>query len=432
MVDIGDRATAAERLQVNVFNMDANNGMVGRSWPIWYQVISATNNAEAGAKSLGLAAADINPLIAEAKFVRAFSYYHLVRVFGDIPYVDAVASPDALKGISKTKEADVYKAIIDELKFAKEWLPARQPNDVRTRPTKATAAAYLASIYLTIGDFPNAYTEAKWVIDNRTTYNLILEADFQNLFRAERGNNMREHIFAADFVGQLFAGSQNDDLMGPMTGVRGSAEQGFGVLVPALRVYQTWDANDYRREVSFTERTVHPTTGAIVEFANFSNEKRPHIAKWRRFPGNAQANGRMSDHNYPDMRYAEVLLIAAEALTERSGPTQEAIGYLNEIRARARNKAGVPQLAPSNLLLTSFTSKDQLIDAIMEDRRLELAFEFKRWYDIKRRRLGDIVFKGPNSLEPQPNFNPNRDYLMPLPAQELELNANLKPNNPGY
>jgi len=436
MVDIGDRATAVERLQVNEFTMDVNNGMVIRSWPVWYQVISATNNAEAGAKSLGLAAADINPLIAEAKFVRAFSYFHLVRVFGDIPYVDAVASPESLKGISKTKEADVYKAIIEELKFAKEWLPARQPNDVRTRPTKATAAAYLASIYLTIGDFPNAYTEAKWVIDNRTTYNLILEADFQNLFRANLGNNMREHIFAADFVGRLFGpgpGGQNDDLMGPMTGVRGPAEQGFGVLVPALRVYTTWDANDYRRQVSFTDFTVQPTTGVRVDFPNFQNERRPHIAKWRRFPGNADLNGRYSDHNYPDMRYAEVLLIAAEALTETTGSaTLEAIGYLNEIRARARNRAGVPQLAPSNLLVTSFTSKNQLIDAILEDRRLELAFEFKRWYDIKRRRLGDIVFKGPNSLEPQPNFNPNRDYLMPLPAQELELNANLRPNNPGY
>jgi len=432
MVDIGDRATSAERIQVNDFNMDANNGMVARFWPIWYQVISSTNTAEAGAKSLGLAEAEINPLIAEAKFVRAFSYYHLVRVFGDIPYVDAVASPEALKSISKTKEGDVYKAIIKELEFAKQWLPERQPNDVRTRPTKATAAAYLASVYLTTGDFEKAYTEAKWVIDNKTKYNFILEPDFQNLFRADLGNNMKEHIFAADFVGRLNSGSQNDDLLPPMTGIRNVPQAGFGVLVPSLKVYTDWDANDYRREVSFNDVTVN-ASGVTIPFTAFPREKRPHIAKWRRFPGNAGADGRYSDFNYPDMRYAEVLLIAAEALTEKSNaPTQEAINYLNEIRTRARNKAGVSQLAPANLLLTGFTSKSQLVDAILDDRRLELAFEFKRWYDIKRRRLGDIVFKGANSLEPRTNFDAIRDYLMPIPATELQLNPNLKPQNPGY
>ncbi len=432
MVDIGDRATSAERIQVNDFNMDANNGMVARFWPVWYQVISATNTAEAGAKSLGLADTEINPLIAEAKFVRAFSYYHLVRVFGDIPYISSLSSPEALKTISKTKEADVYAAIIKEMEFAKQWLPDTQPNDVRTRPTKATAAAYLASMYLTTGDFDKAYTEAKWVIDNKTKYNLILEPDFQNLFRANLGNSMKEYLFAVDFVGQLYKGSENDDLMGPMTGIRNVPEAGFGVLVPSLKVYTDWDAGDYRRAVSFNDVTVN-AAGVTIPYTAFPNEKRPHIAKWRRFPGNAIANGRYSDFNYPDMRYAEVLLIAAEALTEKSNaPTQEAIDYLNQIRTRARNKAGAPQLVPANLLLANFTSKGQLIDAIMNERRLELAFEFKRWYDIKRRKLGDIVFKGANSLEPHANFDATRDYLMPLPATELQLNPNLKPQNPGF
>lgn len=432
MVDIGDRATSAERIQVNDFNMDANNGMVARFWPVWFQVISATNNAEAGAKSLNLPEADINPLIAEAKFVRCFSYYHLVRVFGNLPYIDKSATPDELKNISKTKEADIYTAIIKDLEFAKQWLPDKQPNDVRTRPTKATAAAYLASVYLTIGNYDKAYTEAKWVIDNKVKYNFILEPDFQNLFRAELGNNMKEHIFAADFVGQLNKGSENDDLMGPMVGIRNVPESGFGVLVPSLKVYTDWDPNDYRRAVSFNDVTKN-AAGVTIPYTSFPNEKRPHIAKWRRFPGNAIANGRYSDFNYPDMRYAEILLIAAEALTEKSNaPTLEAIGYINEIRARARNKAGVPQLVPANLLLASFTSKTQLIDAIMDERRLELAFEFKRWYDIKRRKLGDIVFKEANSLEPRSTFDATRDYLMPIPQTEIQLNPNLKPQNSGY
>jgi hypothetical protein len=131
------------------------------------------------------------------------------------------------------------------------------------------------------------------------------------------------------------------------------------------------------------------------------------------------------------MRYAEVLLIAAEALAEiNGGPNAEAEGYLNEVRARARNWDGkittFPEDVPTGL------SKDAFIDLVLDDRRLELAFEFKRWYDIKRRDLGVEVFTGPASLEPHPNFDPARDYLMPLPRTELAINPNLLPQNPGY
>jgi hypothetical protein len=135
--------------------------------------------------------------------------------------------------------------------------------------------------------------------------------------------------------------------------------------------------------------------------------------------------------NYIAFRYAEILLIAAEALAEvTGGPNAESIGYINEIRARARNEAGAPNSFPPDVM--PGMDKGQFIDWVLEERRLELAFEFKRWYDIKRRRLGEEVFTEPNSLEPHPNFDPNRDYLMPLPRVELDVNPNLAPQNPGY
>ncbi len=431
MCDIGNRGTVAARIQVNDFNMDANNAMVAAFWPAWYQVISAVNSAEAGAKSLGLAENDINPLIAEARFVRALSYYHLVRCFGDVPFIDFfVSDPELVKSIGKTKEADIYKSILKDLEFAKQWLPVTYVSDVRSRPTKATAAAYLASVYLTTADFPKAYTEAKWVIDNKATYNYELEANYQDLYRAELADNIRETIFTVDFKGLLFVGSQNDDLVAPMTGIRNVPQNGFGVVVPSLAVFTTWDARDYRRRVSFNDSTLN-AAGVMINFTAFPNEKRPHIAKWRRFPGNANNDGRFTDHNYPDMRYAEILLIAAEALTETTGPTLEAIGYINLIRTRARNWPGNITGIPANSALGILT-KQELIDLILEERRLELSFEWKRWYDIKRRQLGDIVFKGANSLEPRPNFTSSRDYLFPLPLTELQNNPNLNPQNTGY
>lgn len=435
MVDIGDRGTPAERQQVNDFNMDDGNGMVRAFWPYWYQVISAANSAIAGAESLGLPDEEINPLIAEARFVRAFSYYHLVRVFGDIPYIDFfITDPASVISISKTPEEEVYSNILADFEYARQWLPDQQPGDVRSRPTKGTAASYLASLHLTLHDYQNAYNEAKWVIDNKGTFNYELEPDFQNLFRAPLQDGLEETIFSLDFMGlQNGAGGANDDIMPPMTGIRGADELGWSVCVPSLAVYNTWDDRDYRKHVSFVDEAPVTVDGVttIVPYTEFQNTKRPHIAKYRRFPGESNAEGRYSDNNYATMRYAEVLLIAAEALAEvNGGPNGEAEGYLNEVRARARNWAGVvtgfPADAPTGL------SKDAFIDLVIEDRRLELAFEYKRWYDIKRRQLGLEVFTGPNSLEPHPNFDPSRDYLMPLPRTELAINPNLLPQNPGY
>jgi starch-binding outer membrane protein, SusD/RagB family len=434
MVDIGDRGTPAERQQVNDFNMDDGNGMVRQFWPYWYQVISAANSAIAGAESLGLTEEEINPLIAEARFVRAFSYYHLVRVFGNVPYIDFfITDPSSVIAIEKTPAADIYSNILADLQFAKQWLPDQQPGDVRSRPTKGTAASYLASVHLTLADYDNAYMEAKWVIDNKGTFNYMLEPDFQNLFRAELADGLKETIFSLDFLGlQNGDGGANDDIMPPMTGIRGADELAWSVCVPSLAVYNTWDDRDYRKVVSFVDEAPVTKDGVttIVPYTQFQNTKRPHIAKYRRYPGKSNAEGRYSDHNYATMRYAEVLLIAAEALAEIGGPNAEAEGYVNEVRARARSWAGTQTDFPADV--PTGLSREDFVDLVLEERRLELAFEYKRWYDIKRRNLGVEVFTGPNSLEPHPNFDPNRDYLMPLPRTELAINPNLLPQNPGY
>ncbi|WP_278021210.1 RagB/SusD family nutrient uptake outer membrane protein [Flavobacterium ginsengisoli] len=129
------------------------------------------------------------------------------------------------------------------------------------------------------------------------------------------------------------------------------------------------------------------------------------------------------------MRFAEVLLTAAEALNEINPGTTEADGYVNRVRARARNKAGKLVSFPANV--TPGLSQTDFRKMVIDERRLELAFEYIRWYDIKRLKIGPEVF-GPNGLEPHANFDPNRDYLWPLPGTELAINPNLKPNNPGY
>lgn len=429
MCDIGDRGTPSRRQQINDFNSDANNGMTAAIWPRAYDVISACNAAINGAGIITTDDATKNRLIAEATFVRVFMYYHLVRLYGDIPYIDEfISDPSSVVDISKTSAASVYDNLKSDLDFCIQHLPMEHPDNIRTRPSKGSARTMLADIHLTLGEWQQAFDNAKWVIDNKGSLGYDLEADYQDLFDATKHDGMAEHIFAVDFLGQQRGGSgEGDDLMGPITGIRGSDKQGWSVSVPNIRVYERWNPRDYRRKVSFEDSTL--VGGVLTPYTEYQRVQRPHQAKFLRHPGASDANTRYSDHNYVCFRYGEVLLIAAEAQNELTG-ADDALPYLNEIRARARNWAGTMTDFPADV--AAGLNQAQFRDTIMEERRLELAFEFKRWYDIKRRQLGPAVFTDTiTSLEPHENFSDNK-YLLALPDDELKRNPNLLPQNPGY
>ncbi|MDP5229504.1 MAG: RagB/SusD family nutrient uptake outer membrane protein [Cellulophaga sp.] len=439
MASIGDRGTPARRIEHDIFSVTDDNGMITAFWPTSYQIIAGANEAIAGAESLNLTDQAINPIIAQAYFVRAYTYFHLVQLFGDIPYLDApVTNIAEATLISKTPQSEVYINIISDLEFAKQWLPNTQPT--RALPSKATAAAYLASVHLTLADFPKAYTEAKFVIDNEGLFDLDLVEDFQDLFDATKQNSQKESLFSIDFNG-FSDGDTGRDYQGALTGIRQNQRtdgrldigEGWSVAVPTINVYNAWDGRDYRKRVSLD--TIGVFGGVVQPFSFFPtasplNVASAYIAKYSRFPGTVSlGNARGTETNYAQMRYAEVLLIAAEALNEVTPGSAEANSYVNRVRARARNRAGVLTNFPEDITLG--INQTDFRNLVLEERKWELAFEFKRWYDIKRRQLGPEVF-GPNGLENQTNFDPSRDYLLPLPFDELLRNPNLLPNNPGY
>lgn len=427
MVDIGNPGTPARRIQVNTFTDDAFSGMTSKFWPNCYECISAANTAIAGAEIVDVDEATKKALIAEGKFIRSAVYFNLVRLFGDIPYIiESVTDPEAVKELSKTSAQDVYAGIIADLEYAKQNLPTTQAS--RSRASKGSAATMLADVHLTLGNYSEAYANAKWVIDNAASLQYNLEPDYQNLFDASKQDGQNEHIWVIDFLGQQKGSSgEGDDLIGPLTGVTLSDMQGWDVAVPSMKVYESFDKEDYRTSVAFLTETTFG--GEMKPYTEFKYP-RPHIAKYTRYPGTADANNRYTDYNYAIYRYAEVLLIAAEAGNEVTGPNPELEGYVNQIRERARNAAGTMNTIPENV--ASGMSKDEFREMVLEERRIELCFEMKRWWDIKRRNLGDEVFKGTNSLEPQANFDAAKSYLLALPQDELDRNPNLLPQNPGY
>ncbi len=426
MVSTGASWTASQNYEINDFTLTSTHYYSSVMWTRLYNIIGAANIAIGGAKSIDDEEQTKLTLEAEARVIRAYIYYVTVRLFGDIPYLEeAVTEPGKISTIPETSEETVYENIISDLEFGMEHLPMQYDNNVRTRATAGTAATILASVYLTLENWQNAYDYAKWVIDNKDELGYALVSDFQDLFKADLQDGMSEHIFAVDFLGGK-RDSDNDDTIPPLTG--NNITGGWSIIIPAMRVFSTWDARDYRRKVSLADTIV--SDGVAYPYTEF-DVQRPYIAKYWRYPGTgALGGGRRSNNNYVLFRYAEVLLIAAESLNEISGPTKEAKGYVDQVRERARRWPTYESDYPANIDI-SISSKEEFRDLVIEERRLEFAFEYKRWFDIKRRKLGDEVFKGENSIEPHPNFDSSKHYLQPIPQTELDINPNLT-QNPGY
>ena len=445
MVDIGNPTTNAERIEHDQFTLSLTNPLIlnpsnpERSfWPRLYQMVRGANETLRELDALEEQGAGVKEEIAgRARFIRGFAYYHLVRLFGDVPYLDETTLTVDASTATRTAVETVYESIIADFEYAKQWLPNSRTN--RALPAKSAASAFLADVYLTREEYQMAYNEATDVISKAGTYNLALEPDYRNIFNAVKTDFSLEPIFVIDFVATN-VGDESRDYLAAFTGFFGQqtyyASGGWSVMVPAQAVFDTWDDGDYRKSVNFDDEAVSDNMGTVIPFTQFSsldgrNANRPHISKYTAMAGDlpqSNTSGRDSESNYQMMRYAEVLLIAAEAAAELGNPS-EAAQYVNMVRERARNGDGTstPSASPADISSASVAD-------VLEERRLELAFEQKRWYDIVRRRMGDEVF-GPNGFEQEfqgtKNFNPARDYLLPIPPLEISNNPNLT-QNPGY
>ena len=243
MVDL--QSTETRRVEMNMQTISGDNEMVYDPWKRIWLGIAAANNAIAGADDVAVDADIKNPVVAQAYFARAFYYFHLVRLFGDIPYIDTpITDTDAATSIGLTAEADVYTNIIADLEFAKTWLPNTQVS--RAIPSKAAASSYLALVYLTMAGtsdntyFQKAFDEASEVIANKGDYNIDLDPDFQTLFNADKIDASIEPIFALDY-NNVEADDNAYDQTAPMTGIRGDDDdQGWSIAVPTMAVYNSF------------------------------------------------------------------------------------------------------------------------------------------------------------------------------------------------
>lgn len=421
MATIGDQGTAASRRALDNYIFDAGNDNIENIWNSAYAIIGSANAAIEGIKLVEMDEEDRSALDAEARVIRALSYYHLVQIFGEVPlidnFIDTPQEVEEVKIISKSPVEDIYALIIEDLENTYGALPNSYPGDIRSRATKGTALTLLASTHLTLGNWAKAAEYSQMVINSKGDFGYRLMDDFNELWDAAAGD-VDEHIWTVDFLGQTTAsGNLNADYTAALTGVRGSLMLGWSVIVASPGAYDSFNDEDLRKPVTFI--TEYEYTDGLRQWTEFQDPY-VHIGKWSRRPGNAQATGAISDHNYTVFRYAEVLLMAAEAINEVGGPTVEAYNYINQVRTRAGYATELAGL-----------SQEEFREAVREERRVELAFEWKRWYDLKRWDMLQEAFTRPGSFEPRTNVQPYHK-LLPIPQAELSRNENLLPQNTGY
>lgn len=384
-----------DRVQLDQYAHTPQNGILRETWQIFFQGITRCNVVIDRVPQIAMEEPLRNRLVAEAKFLRAFYYYHLVRLFGDLPLVTKeVTSLDELTYPKRDPTAKVYEQVITDLKDAETGLPAAYTAADQGRATKGAAQAFLASVYLTLKQYQLAADKAAQLMAPASGYGLW--DNYRDVFdiRNEFG---KEAIFDAQFLsgpsgqgGNLIAffAQENNRIAG----------RGFGSFQPTQELYDQFGLMDSRKAVFFTRGT----------------DNKYYCNKW--IDADALTSDQ-SDNNYPLMRYAEVVLTFAEAYNELNAPINNNDAYkaVNSIRKRA----GLNDLVG--------LTQAQLREAILKERRLELCFEGQRWFDLVRtgRLVSTLTTAGTSNVREYHN-------VFPIPQFEIDLNPNLKPQNQGY
>lgn len=354
----------------------------------------------------------------EAQFLRALYYFHLVRLFGAVPLVlhEVQGPQDAVTGL-RTEPNLIYEQILVDANAAAASLPESYPDSEAGRATRGAALTLLGEVYMTLKDYPKAMD----YFDEVLAMGYDLEPDYASIYDPGNKNN-NELIFSIQFNASVEGENSNFFFtFGPYNAgfdLTGFQPQLGGMNIPTLDMIRAYEPGDKRKEVSI---------GFYVKEENESmyesiGDTMPYIKKFYHPP--FTQNGR-TDDNWPIYRYAHVLLMMAEALNE-AGNTGDALPYLNRVRQRA-------ELDPLSGL-----NQAQLRDALNHEKRVELAFENHRWFDLLRTEKALEVMNAHGIEEKarldrlSPSAFNVEAYMLLFPIPEKEARLNGLSQNDGY
>lgn len=409
-------------------------------------------------------------MIAEIRFIRAAIYFRLVNFYGDVPFFTKDITLDEANSISRTSAATVLQFIHDELEDIKDDLPINTAlsADEQGKITKGAVSMLQARVYLMEGNWDKVITYTDNLINNQGEYGIYdLYPSYRGLFEEENEYN-QEVIMDRSYVKKLLTWGDMVD-MAPLS-VGGRAinrvpqqslvdsyimlngkrinEQGsnynkdypYANRDPRMTATIIYDGYDWSGNVNDgsqgTVIHIDPNTSTTVDKYVYGSNNTATGYYVRKYYSPQDAGDLNSGLNIIIMRYADVLLMYAEAKFEKGEFTED---IWNMTIKRIRERAG---FTDSGALEYPSLSSDDMRKLIRNERRCELAMEGLRWFDIKRWKAGSeyltgnvegATFDGVGTIRVDSyNFNEQRDYLWAVPQSQIDLNHNLAPNNPGY
>ena len=360
-------------------------------------------------------------VIAETKFLRSYYYFELVKFFGEVPmYLDKRITLAESQSINKSTTTQIYEQLEKDLLEVVAVLPWQQSQSGRA--TKGAALALLGKIYLYQEKFAQASQTLDKVI-NSGQYSLV--SDFSSIFLNQNENNS-ESVFEVQYFGQeggsfdcfvCVEGNIAVGFMGPRFtgGNHAPYTGGFSFNIPTLAIVNAFEVGDTRKAATFLDMNTFVSANPDVTFSQGHDHNGFYNLKYIPYAeGNASDVNLTHSNNYRAIRYADVLLMAAEAYNRGGINDATARNYLNLVRRRAFN------VSDTSLDITS--SGATLTGAIFKERRLELAGEGHRFFDQVRTGETTTI----------PGYTPSKNNLFPLPRIEIELTGNRWKQNPNY
>ena len=395
-------------------------------WTNMYNLILNSNLMIEGISGSSGSFEEKKPYLGEAYFMRAFAYYNLVRIFGDVPaIIDSKSAQDVLgnENIGRNRVADIYdKIIVPDLIMAEEYLPEVPRTRDNSSVGKIAAQTCLSEVYLTMAGWPLKRTEyyakaaekAKQIIEASYNTHRLVE-HYEDLWKEVTKSDNTEHIFAINCSRLNSMASQYGISFLAME------ENGWSDYLADEAFYLKYP-DDERKAFNYKttyNRAGRPGQTIIVPYTQ-STMKSPFINKYRDYGTDAA----QSDGIIPIYRYADVLLIYAEAQNlANNGPDDLAYRCINDVRKRATG--GTPNDIPENL------SGEDFDKYVFDERGWEFFAEFKRWFQLVRREKVEECNRYNSRVVEAGYIDRNKEnYLMPLPPKEVELAK--FPQNAGY
>ncbi len=405
-----DRGTVAPEYVKN-FNEDANNSVLSQKWNNDYTIIARANQVLAPIDDVDFDNTVKNNIKGQAFFLRAFAYFDLAQYFGAVPLHVKPAGTLSETALPLTGVDSIYLQVIADATEAASLLPDKATQEAG-RATSGAALTLLGNVYITQKNWALAESTLKQV----TGYSLL--SDYAGVFDPTNKNNA-ESVFEVQYK----EGTEGLNsyffytfLVQPISAAEVSAVTGIpendrtieGFNIPTPDMIAAYEDGDLRKDAS-----IGYITAGGVSYPYIKKYSHPHAT-----------TGNTND-NWPVYRYSEVLLFLAEALNEQN-KTADALTYLNQVHASPR----------TGLSPVIVSSQADLRDAILQERRIELAFENKRWLDLVRSGTAVAVMTAygakvkanpqayyfPPGIAPQPSSFNTINLLFPIPQSDASLN----------